>query len=202
MGTPRIRRRDMTRQKILDEARKIILTEGLNSLSMRLLAERIDYSPSAIYKYFDSKQEILRAIREEGFALGLALQAERVPADATPPEKYYLSGKAFLEFAERYPEHYQLMFNSPDEPQGAPDELARARFGGLLKMLEEGVESGYFKLPEGYTPLLMVFHSWFVIHGAVMLQRTAMKAYRKEFSALCDTMLRVFIDSVTAKRDT
>jgi AcrR family transcriptional regulator len=56
-------RRDLTRRKILDKARKLFLAKGLAGLSMRKLAKELGYTPGALYKHFDSKEEILQAIR-------------------------------------------------------------------------------------------------------------------------------------------
>jgi AcrR family transcriptional regulator len=140
MSSPRERRHDLTRQKILDTARKIILNQGLDGLSMRVLAEQIDYSPSAIYKYFDNKEEILQAIREESWARSAAVQAEKLTANLPPPQRLYEAGKAYLEFAETYPEHYLLMFNVPDESLGDASAIGiDARFSGLAALIQEGI---------------------------------------------------------------
>src|SRR5512135_1465786 len=106
MTTPRARRQDITRRKILDTARQILVTEGLQNLSMRSLAEQIDYSPAAIYRYFGSKEEILQAIREEGWARISAARPESSSEKLSPPQMLYESGEDYLAFAAGYPEYY------------------------------------------------------------------------------------------------
>jgi AcrR family transcriptional regulator len=198
MSSPRERRHDLTRQKILDTARQIILNQGLDGFSMRVLAEQIDYSPSAIYKYFDNKEEILQAIREESWARSAAAQAEKLTANLPPPERLYAAGKAYLEFAETNPEHYLLMFNAPDESIGDASDIGQdARFGGIAGLVQEGVDTGYFKLPPGYTPLMMAFHLWISVHGIAMLKLTLMRHAHAEFDALCDQIMKAFIGSFT-----
>src|SRR5918995_3122832 len=69
MGTKE--RQDRERQavtaSILDAARDLFVAEGYQSVSIRRIAERIEYSPAAIYSYFASKDDIFLALAEEGF---------------------------------------------------------------------------------------------------------------------------------------
>ena len=60
------RERDTVRRKILNAARTLFLNEGYANVSMRKIAEQIEYSPGAIYSYFTSKEDIFFALAEEG----------------------------------------------------------------------------------------------------------------------------------------
>ena len=61
------RDREAVRRAILDAARELFVTEGYQNVSIRKIAERIEYSPAAIYGYFSSKDDIFFALAEEGF---------------------------------------------------------------------------------------------------------------------------------------
>src|SRR5690348_2216152 len=63
------RDREAVRRAILDAARELFVTEGFQHVSIRKIAERIEYSPAAIYSYFPSKDDIFFALAEEGFRL-------------------------------------------------------------------------------------------------------------------------------------
>src|SRR2546426_11617054 len=63
------RDREAVRRAILDAARELFVTEGYQNVSIRKIAERIEYSPAAIYGYFPSKDDIFFALAEEGFRL-------------------------------------------------------------------------------------------------------------------------------------
>src|SRR6266404_5445040 len=63
------RDREAVRRAILDAARDLFVTEGYQNVSIRKVAERIEYSPAAIYGYFPSKDDIFFALAEEGFRL-------------------------------------------------------------------------------------------------------------------------------------
>src|SRR6266516_4303795 len=63
------RDREAVRRAILDAARELFNAEGYQEVSIRKIAERIEYSPAAIYSYFPSKDDIFFALAEEGFRL-------------------------------------------------------------------------------------------------------------------------------------
>ena len=65
--TPATRRRNKVREAILAAAERMFAKEGESGLSIRRLAEEIDYSPSAIYKYFGSKEELLEELKDSFF---------------------------------------------------------------------------------------------------------------------------------------
>lgn len=198
MTTPREKRRDLTRQRILDASRKIIVGQGLENFSMRVLAEKIDYSPSAIYKYFDSKEEILQAIRAEFWEIDSRNQQDL--STLPPPERLMKAGMNYLTFADAYPEHYLLVFNSPAMQT---DDFAHVstdpHFSGLIDIVREGVVTGYFKLPEGYTPESMAIHLWLTAHGIVMMRLTIMKAQRAAFDPLAEKIMQDFVRSFTIR---
>ena len=63
------RDREAISRAILDAARELFVAEGYQHVSIRKIAERIEYSPAAIYGYFPSKDDIFFALAEEGFRL-------------------------------------------------------------------------------------------------------------------------------------
>lgn len=67
--TPSERRYEKTRQGILNAARSILLEDGVEAISMRTLADKVDYSPAALYKYFANKDEIIEALRVEAWEM-------------------------------------------------------------------------------------------------------------------------------------
>src|SRR4030081_1505419 len=64
-----VRDREAVRRAILDAARDLFVSEGYQNVSIRKVAERIEYSPAAIYGYFSSKDDLFFALAEEGFRL-------------------------------------------------------------------------------------------------------------------------------------
>ena len=69
------REREAVARAILDAARELFVAEGYQNVSIRKIAEKIEYSPAAIYGYFPSKDDIFLALAEEGFRLLFACDA-------------------------------------------------------------------------------------------------------------------------------
>jgi AcrR family transcriptional regulator len=112
MGRKERREREQQelKQSIMDAAREIARAEGWRNVTMRKIAERIEYSHAAIYEYFANKDVLLLALVREGFRLlGDALQRPQT-TEGDPEEVLLLIGRGYLAFAERNPELYQVMF--------------------------------------------------------------------------------------------
>jgi len=95
---------------MLEAARAIALAEGWSNVTMRKIADRIEYSHAAIYDYFENKDVLLLELVHEGFRLlGADLKQARVQAH-DPEEAMQLIAHGYLGFAWRYPELYRLMY--------------------------------------------------------------------------------------------
>jgi AcrR family transcriptional regulator len=115
------RERDRVRQAILTAARDLFLAEGYRNVSMRKIAERIEYSPAAIYSYFASKDDIFFALAEEGFRLLAEVGLGSMKTVADPLERLRRGLWAFYQFSKTYPEHFELMFVDRSVPSLTQD---------------------------------------------------------------------------------
>ena len=97
------------RVRILKTAMKLFLDKGFDNITIRNIAEKIEYSPATIYLYFMNKDEILYALRKEGFEKLRELQ--KTSLNIKDPLKRLLKhGEAYILFALENPEYYDLMF--------------------------------------------------------------------------------------------
>jgi AcrR family transcriptional regulator len=110
------RERLAVRQAILDAARDLFVTEGYRHVSIRKIAERIEYSPAAIYSYFPSKDDIFFALAEEGFRR-LDAKVRSAPEHDDPLEQMRASWWAYYEFSKEQREFFELMFVDRSVPQ-------------------------------------------------------------------------------------
>jgi AcrR family transcriptional regulator len=113
------RDREAVRRAILDAARELFVSEGFNNVSIRKIAERIEYSPASIYSYFPSKDDIFFELAEEGFRI---LGEPPVPARgdfaALPPlDRVRATFWRLYEFSRDYPQYFALMFVDRDVPR-------------------------------------------------------------------------------------
>ena len=102
------------RQKILNAALQIITKEGYAALSMRRLAEQIEYSPASIYLHFGSREQIAKELSEVGF--GELLQ-QLSAASALPNAVHALHalGLAYVRYGMENREMYRLIFMGDSE---------------------------------------------------------------------------------------
>ncbi len=177
----REREREELRRAILDAARELLLADGEpEKLSMRRIADKIDYSATALYLHFKDKGELMSALAAEGFTL-LADALGAVQAD-DPAERLRLMGHAYVEFALANRPSYRLMFQLGDDPQSLYESHTthRAASSRALGLLVETVrEVGGTQWPEDPNaaegPDAATFAAgvlWAHIHGAVSLVLT------------------------------
>ncbi|GHO87048.1 TetR/AcrR family transcriptional regulator [Dictyobacter formicarum] len=106
----RLRDQQELKQSVLEAARTIALADGWSNVTMRKIADHIEYSHAAIYAYFENKEVLLLELVHEGFRL-LEADLKRARAQAHDPEEAMrLIAHGYLEFAWRYPELYRLMY--------------------------------------------------------------------------------------------
>lgn len=106
----RQRQRQQLREGILAAAREIASAEGWQAVTIRKIAERVEYSPPVLYEYFGSKDEILLELMQMGYAAQLkAVESARDAADG-PEEALLAIGRAWLDFAFGSPDLYQVMY--------------------------------------------------------------------------------------------
>jgi AcrR family transcriptional regulator len=110
------RERQAVRHAILDAARDLFVNEGYRNVSIRKIAERIEYSPAAIYSYFPSKDDIFFALAEEGFRR-LDAKVRAVPASTDALEEMRACWWAYYEFSKEHREFFELMFVDRSVPQ-------------------------------------------------------------------------------------
>ncbi|WP_244848563.1 TetR/AcrR family transcriptional regulator [Caballeronia sp. SL2Y3] len=163
--------RDALRERILEVSRGIVKREGLASLSMRKLAEAIDYSPAALYLHFRNRGEIERALREEGHAqLRAAFAPYASIADAAARLKAL--GRAYVQFGLSEPETYRLMFMDHVSANGAnvPDDSAAMLLLIADAFLELQAGNRLARLPYGTAAAACAQAFWANLHGITALQ--------------------------------
>jgi AcrR family transcriptional regulator len=165
----REREREEVRRKILEAARELFTTLGYERVTMRAIAEAIEYSPTTIYNHFEDKNTLVDALCEEDFARLLGSLA-RVPLPEDPVERIRQLGHAYAQFGLENPNHYRYMFMTPfDQKAGQDHELSPSgerAFGLLRDAVRDAVRAGRFTAVE---PLAAAQVLWASLHGVVAL---------------------------------
>ncbi|WKN43383.1 TetR/AcrR family transcriptional regulator [Tunicatimonas pelagia] len=173
-------RREM-RELILSTAINLFVEQGYESVSMRNIAEVMEYSPATIYLYFKDKNELLYALSEEGFRKFFAY-FQSLPPQEDPLKRLQELGRIYIRFALENPVYYDLMFimRSPMESHhtGESWDLGMESHGILTSVVKECIEYGYFQQKDPDTVAFMV---WSFVHGLVSFKiRDRMKMYENQ----------------------
>src|SRR6202050_5466761 len=99
----RDRQKMALRQEILTAARELFAKEGYENVSMRRIAEKIEYSPTTIYLYFRDKDELLHEMCSETFALLTRKLTKLLAADGDPLDKLRMGLNAYVQFGLKHP---------------------------------------------------------------------------------------------------
>jgi AcrR family transcriptional regulator len=195
------REKEALRRKIMDAARSLFVEHGYESVSMRKIADAIDYSPTAIYLHFADKAALIREICRDDFA-ALAAAESKASHVADPIERIRLTGLAYMRFGARHPQQYRLMFMTPYHLPLQEEDLQRKGdpacdgYAALQRAVEEALAANRFR-PEVTDVELICQTLWAGVHGATALQITmkddpwfTFRSFEKRAALLLDVMLR------------
>jgi AcrR family transcriptional regulator len=156
-------------EKIIKTAMKLFIKEGIENVSMRKIADKIEYSPGAIYSYFKDKGEILHAIHTEGFEMLYALQ-KSLDTISNPYERLSKMGKLYMQFAFDNPDYYDLMFIAKGVAVKITEknewDAGQRSYDSLRSTVKECIEQGY--MIESNVDAA-TFAIWGFVHGMAAL---------------------------------
>ena len=168
------REREATGRAILDAARDLFVAEGYQNVSIRKIAEKIEYSPAAIYSYFPSKDDIFLALAEEGFRMLFdSYECElKGHAHASP---LHCIRSAFLnvyKFSRDHQEYYALMFLDRSVPRISRDwqrfGFVREMRNRFAAMIQQAIDEGDFPKSSNPDAIFRVLSA--AIHGVAVMR--------------------------------
>lgn len=147
----RAREKQELRQEILSAARELFIREGFENLSMRKIAEKIEYSPTTIYLYFQDKADLLDCVCEETLEKLESRLAALRTSISDPVERLRSGLRAYIEFGLEYPNDYRVAFIMELKQEfGGPDKCRRCHeqgqktFDHLRRSITECIATGAF----------------------------------------------------------
>ncbi len=137
----REREKEEIRRKILDAARELFAREGYEHVTMRAVADAIEYSPTTIYNHFEDKDDLVMALCYEDFGRLLgALSLRLRPAD--PLDWIRQLGRSYAAFGAEHPNHYRFMFMTPEKARIEKHDVSPGEqsFGLLRSAVAEAID--------------------------------------------------------------
>jgi AcrR family transcriptional regulator len=165
------------RERLCEAAERLFAERGPDAVTMRQLAAELGVSPMTPYRYFEDKDDILAAVRANGFnRFAQALEQARAGAKAAGKgarESGRAVGEAYVAFAIGHPHSYKLMFdfNQPHaekypELVAAGQRAQKTMTAHVEDAIAEGIMAG--------DPQQIGMMFWAAIHGAVILELAGM----------------------------
>ncbi|WP_321876324.1 TetR/AcrR family transcriptional regulator [Paraburkholderia bannensis] len=152
------------RARILDAARRIVMREGIDMLSMRKIAEAIGYSPASLYLHFEGRDAIVRALGREGFAQ-LLTRLEPCAEIEEPRTRLHALAHAYVAFGCAHPETYRLMFLPAPLPERETPEAGMPPPDDDIAAITTLFADAF--APVRADPALLARAMWALLHGVV-----------------------------------
>lgn len=196
-------RRDRERQavtdSILDAARELFLAEGYPSVSIRKIAERIEYSPAAIYSYYPSKDDIFLALAKEGFHR-LDAKVQSAACTGGPLEDVRACWWAFYEFSKEQPEYFLLMFVDRSVPRITEQwdgfEFLQQMLNNAVSGIQKAIDAGAF--PATLNANAAMHMLWAGLIGPAVVGIRHRLASGEDYDALARDVLNTIIAGLQA----
>jgi len=162
------RQKEEVRLSILQAAWQIVLAEGWQALSIRKIAEAIEYSVPVIYDHFANKEAILLEFTKNGFHL-LNQQLQKAAASSTSPEtQINAMAQAYWSFAFNNKSYYQVMFGLGMPSCETVSQVSE--LGAFSELLQQPIAQLIRSRNDTAVDPLLKFHTfWSMLHGLVSI---------------------------------
>ena len=168
----RSRERAETRERILEAAREMFVELGYEATTMRAIADRIEYTPTAIYHHFRNKEALLSELCAQDFR-ALASAFQKIGRIENPVERLRRAGRTYVEFGLEHPMQYQLMFMTRKPPEVMQEirgaDPSEGAFAFLRQTCADMVATGRLR-PEYRNPDELALMAWSAVHGYLSLR--------------------------------
>ena len=198
LGDRRERRHRETRDEILSAAREVLLERGAADLSLREIARRAGFSPGALYKYFDNKDDLVKALADR--AMGTLLEAlAAVPGELPPDERAVEIGLAYLEFARHNPEDVAIVTMHESVAVGPHSPEHEQLEQTVLGVFREGAERGVFRMPTPDDAEFMTYGAWALVQGLATLEQRQRPATAARLRAHQRRLLQAYVNGLKSE---
>lgn len=190
------------KEDLIQIALDFIAKEDVDKLTLKVLADATGTSRSAIYKHFKNKDALIEAMIVRGF--------DKFDADTTVYlkdtnksliDRFYLTGKLYVEFARENPNLYRLLFGKKyahirEETLSIKDEDCSG-FAALKKMVEEAQQQGVYKKEDSYKQSIVI---WATMHGVASLIIDGFMDVEEVYEDLYNTLFETLLVGMAANK--
>lgn len=193
------REREEMRKLILDAAQRLFLENGYEKVSIRNIADAIEYSPATIYLYYKDKNELFFALHQMAFNKLIAEFAPIAEIDQ-PMDKLVEMGRLYIRFAFDNPELFDLMFimTAPMDAIACREDIwddGHRAFYVLQNVVQSCIDAGALQHPDAERAAFMI---WGMVHGlaALYLRKRMMIFGEERKKQLMDEAYELFVETI------
>ena len=184
------------RKSLISIASDMVIEAGIESLSLRKLAEKIGVSRTAAYHHFTDKNALLCAIAEQGFERLHKISTDIFSqVELSGEDKYRQFVRAYIGFATENPSLYELMFGrviwKENNSTTTLKNIAYTTFDYQVDMTKLWQAQGVFNSQENTLRLAQV--SWATLHGIARLVIDGIYAQSSQIDEMCECAINVFL---------
>lgn len=138
------RRAAANRRSIVDAAREIVATRGVEALALEAVAERADVAVATIYNRVGNRSELLIAVAEQAMEESRAYMDAAYEAHGTAEERLLHVAAEYARFARERPHEFRILVEPADEPAAVARlaELTRLQNAKLAQAVRDGIDAG------------------------------------------------------------
>ena len=157
-----------TETAILEAARNLLAEGGLEALSMRAVASQVGLSATAIYHWFEGKEDLVDRVVQHGFKRSEAYMWKAI--EELPPgsmDRVAALGEAYIRFALENREYFKIIFAIQNPaPRNIDDVPGQGGYRVLRQCVIEAMDAGNIRRTD---PDMVVLFLWSVVHGLVTI---------------------------------
>jgi AcrR family transcriptional regulator len=189
----RARQKASIREEILDAARTLFVKEGYENVSMRKIAEKVEYAPGTIYLYFKDKAEILERLCDETFSRLLTKMHALNKDPSNPLENLRRGLRTYIQFGLDNPNHYIVTFIQAKQlPIDRQPKSGEQCFDGLRMAVHRCIEAGQLNCDDMEEVSQAI---WAGAHGVVTLLISS-NFWFIEQNRLVDRVVHILIEGI------
>ncbi len=205
MGLQERRAREKAQRKsqILDSARSLLLTEGLQGISINKIAHTAELGVGTLYFYFNSKEEIFAALQEEGLERLYAEVKRAIEKEEHPADRLTAIARIYVAFSRDQKTYFDIInyFLSSPESFLTPHLKEQVDTYGtrIIDLLTETVEAGMdMKVFKAVNARQFAIMLWGTLHGLIQFRKLKTTVLKGEsHKALLESAIGHLVDSLT-----
>ncbi len=183
------------RQRMIDAALQLYIKEGYEAVSFRRLAAVMGISHTLPYRYFESKEDLFAQVRVDCFRRFFELLRESDPLDKGPIQRIYLLSRAVIDYLQKRPEEFRLMFAMRQPPLERYPELLHIRqqaFDYLVGIVEQAHKAGLVERD----PRTVMHIAWATTHGLLSLHAADQLVHGRKLNQLTEPMVEIVLGPI------